>query len=126
MTRQAFDIRVSSIERELRPLVVEGFLPGCLPVPGGMALVAAAGEFLHVRVAVARFAGRKRHATVEDGPRKIHGTIVAFFALHLPVFPCQRVPGTIVRKERRRLPSSCVVARGAGSGKLAAVYVPVT
>lgn len=54
---QAFDVRVLSIERELRPLVVKRFPLRCLPVPGGMALVAAAGELFHVRVAVARFAG---------------------------------------------------------------------
>lgn len=123
---QAFDVRVLSIERELRSLVVERFPLRCFPVSGGMALVAAAGELFQVRVAVARFAGRKLHATVENGPGMIHGCIVAPCALHLPVLSCERVAGMIVRKERRRLPSFRVVARGAWSGELAAVCVRMT
>ena len=107
---QAFHFRVLSLERELRPLVVERFSLHRFPVPGGMALLAAAGELLHVRVTVARFACRKLHAAVQDCPGLVHGGNVATFALHLRVLPGQRVAGMIMRKERCRLPSFGVVA----------------
>ena len=126
MACQACDVRVLSIERKIRPLVVERAPLRRLPVPGGMALVATAGELFHVRIRVARCAGRKLHASIENGFGMVHGGMVAPSTLDLPVLSGQRVAGMIMRKEAHRLPSFRVVARGTWNGELIAVDVRVT
>jgi hypothetical protein len=123
VTCEAFDVCVLSVELEFRSLVIECAPLCCLPVCSRMALVTTASEFFQVRVAVARFARRKLHATVEDGVGMIHDAIVTLLALHLLVLSSQRVAGMIMRKDGRRLPSFRVVARGAWIGELTAVYV---
>ncbi len=56
VTCQTFDVRVLSVEREFRSLVIECAPLRCLPVLSRMALIASASELLQVRIAVARFA----------------------------------------------------------------------
>ena len=123
VTCEAFDVCVFPIELEFRSLVIECAPLRCLPVRSRMALVAPASEFFQVGVAVARFARRKLHGTVEDGVGMIHDAVVTLLALDLFVLSSQWVAGTIMREDGCRLPSLCVVARGAWIGELTAVYV---
>ena len=96
VTCLAFDVRVFSVEGEFRSLVVERAFLCRLPGRSGMALVASAGELLHVRIAVARFTGRKRHAAVKDRAGVIHGAVVTLLALRQPVLSSQGVAGMLM------------------------------
>ena len=126
VARKTFDVCVPAFEQEPRALVVKHTLWYRAPITRRMTLVATPGKGLCVRVTVTRCACRKLHAPVENGAGMTGCPIVALLARHLHVLAGQRVPGTLMRKQRRRLPPFRVMARGTGSGELTTVNVRMT